>query len=614
MCGIFGWLGKDPKDFNKDKFDKLGIYNVDRGRSSCGISYDGEIYIGLDKNKLYYDFILENEINPVTYPVVIGHTRQSSVGAVNEHNAHPFGFDVNNDDTGFKFIGCHNGTLSNHESLAKKYLIDLTASYEFTTVQNNVVESVRTKIDSEILLEILHKTKSFKVLSEYIGGAALYWTDTDNPNVAYLWKGASRTLSTDKPNVTVVERPLFVYRENSNSMYISSLDTALKSIADDHKNIYSVAENTVHIITNGDFINSKKIKISRKNAYQKEGYTAKNSKYPNYGYGYGGYGYDVYDDYDACDVPAPKKEVITLPAATIESKIVPSNIYNETTLKSLLEYGDKIYFNKLRFYRKTMPITGVYTWIPNFGYYYLSDNAKEATDLFYFNADKVFNGKSFELLSSTTDNFVPFRSNLITNPTLFYFVEGVNLRTNIDYSIAYNKFLNKSEKYLDFRLLSSLATHPVIDINRVESYGNTQNILLNGKSFSGQICPLGSEKKYTIQNGNLISSSVNTYGVPVVTKEDSTKEEPVKDAWDDTQFIDSLDDDADDLLLAHLIEVEEAERELIIDILNEDLSEPLCDFQRLKSKLNKYESNELAAEVIDFIDESLKTINNLLKI
>ena len=611
MCGIFGYLGKNPKNFNRDKFDKLGIYNVDRGKSSCGVSYDGEIYIGLDKNKLYYDFITENVINPVTYPVVIGHTRQSSVGAVNEYNAHPFGFGTNNNNSGFKFIGCHNGTLHNHTALAKKYNIDLTAPYEFKTVQNNTVESVRTKIDSEILLEILYKTKNFKVLSEYIGGAALFWTDTDNPNVAYLWKGASRTSSIDKITENNVERPLFVYCENDNSMYVSSLEGALKSISDDPEKIYSVAENVVYVITDGDFVNAKKIKISRKNAYQKEAYTYSNTKYANPYAGYGqGYGYDW--EYDACDIPPVKKEVISLPSTTVDSKIVPSNIYNETTIKSVSEYNDGIYFNKLRFYRNTMLITGIYTWIPNYGYYYLSDNVKEATEEYYFNAGKAFNDGIFtEPLG--TNQFIPFKLNNIKHATLFYFVEGVNLRTSIDYNITYSKFLNKDSKYLSFKQLSCLSTHPIIDLNRTESPSNLQNILFDDKLFNGQICPLGSDKKYTIAAGNLVSASVNTYGVPTLIKNNK-----VEDAWSasDRSFSNDLDDAYNDYdeAFAELIAAEAEENEVIINILNEDLVDPICDFQRLINKLNKYKSNELADDVVSFLETSMSTINNFLKI
>ena len=97
-CGLFGWSGKDTRKFNKDKFDKLGMLNVERGKSSCGISFDGDIQIGTDSTKFYYDFIVDREIKPKRFPVVIGHTRQASNGTVNVYNAHPFGFGDNEND------------------------------------------------------------------------------------------------------------------------------------------------------------------------------------------------------------------------------------------------------------------------------------------------------------------------------------------------------------------------------------------------------------------------------------------------------------------------------------------------------------------------------------
>ena len=158
-CGIFGWLGKDPKKFNKDKFDKLGIFNVDRGKSSCGISYDGDVFIGLNSRKLYYDFIVDEKIKPVKFPIVIGHTRQASGGTtVNIHNAHPFAFGKNGE---YEFIGCHNGTLYNKEELAEIYKIN---TKDEITVWNNVTKELetdtRSKIDSEILLESIYTSKN----------------------------------------------------------------------------------------------------------------------------------------------------------------------------------------------------------------------------------------------------------------------------------------------------------------------------------------------------------------------------------------------------------------------------------------------------------------------
>src|SRR5690606_24935912 len=105
-CGIFGWSGRNPASFDFTKYNLLGIMNEQRGKHSCGVTIDGEIYIGVDKNKVYRDFILSTPLEkPVKYPVVIGHTRHATIGVLNEANAHPFGFGNINDNNDYKFIG-----------------------------------------------------------------------------------------------------------------------------------------------------------------------------------------------------------------------------------------------------------------------------------------------------------------------------------------------------------------------------------------------------------------------------------------------------------------------------------------------------------------------------
>ena len=254
MCGIFAWSGKDPKKFNKDKFDKLGIFNIDRGKDSCGVSFDGEVYYGLNTEKLYSKFIVNREIKPLKYPVVIGHTRQASIGnIVNERNAHPFGFG-NNSEGNYEFIGCHNGTLYNHKDLASTFKIDTTETIKIQSDHNpnGFYESFRQKIDSEILLEIIYKTKNFKVLSQYNGAAALVFTNTNEPNVIYVWKGASKWYDYNS-YVVEEERPLFYYKETKNSLYISSIQESLETIGGiANVNLFTFSQNTIYKITDGD--------------------------------------------------------------------------------------------------------------------------------------------------------------------------------------------------------------------------------------------------------------------------------------------------------------------------------------------------------------------------
>lgn len=171
----------------------LGIYNIERGKMSCGLSWDGDVQYGLGLDKLYTDFIVDREIKPVKIPIMIGHTRQPSYGmAITRRICSQFGFGTSKDGKSYEMIFCHNGTLKNHKELAKKYDIDLSEKIIKITHGGHEYESTRDKIDSEILGEILYKTKKFHVLSEYIGAAALKRTWVDEPNKLYLWSGASK--------------------------------------------------------------------------------------------------------------------------------------------------------------------------------------------------------------------------------------------------------------------------------------------------------------------------------------------------------------------------------------------------------------------------------------
>src|SRR5436190_1430953 len=172
MCGIFGQSTSNPSKLNQANIRILGMFNESRGKNSCGITYDDEIYHGLLTEKLFTDFMKGRDFKAEHNPLMFGHTRSASSGVVNEFNAHPFGFGINRKTGGYKFIGVHNGTLYNQEELAKQYGVEITQKYtnEYKT------ELTRTKIDSEILLEIIHRTRSFDVLSSYIGRAALVWT------------------------------------------------------------------------------------------------------------------------------------------------------------------------------------------------------------------------------------------------------------------------------------------------------------------------------------------------------------------------------------------------------------------------------------------------------
>lgn len=644
-CGIFGWAGKDPKKFNKDKFDKLGIFNVDRGKSSCGVSYDGDVFIGLNMRKLYCDFIIDEEIKPVKFPVVIGHTRQASVGTtVNLHNAHPFAF--GKDDGQYEFIGCHNGTLYNKEELAETFKVN---SKENTTRWNNVAQDFekdeRNKIDSEVLLESIYLSKNFKVLSDYLGAAALMFTDLTEPNVVYLFRGESKIHSYSK--TTEGERPLFVYVENKNSMYVSSLENSLRTIGGNDDNIFELETNIVFKITDGDFKKAERFDISRANAQQTTRSINGASSYPNSRYiGYGGYEWsDEFDSSDFIDCREKKpNEASLLPQNITKKRVVRKdeerearkdeiNIYTETLSKPQTEYGDRVYFHKFRFRRNGHPITGIYTWVMGYGYYPLGHTIRNAEENFWFKVDKPFVEGAFRTELETLNDFVPFKKEKIIEPGLFYFVEGVQIRTALDYAQMYRKWgdLSKGD-WLDFIDLSHVSSHPIINMTHKYKDADAQCITLNGKVFSGKITPLGSEKNYEIEKGNLIKITDSNYYKLIKSREEESKPQ-LNFAFKDSDIInkamkvgnedfissscgmmkEEIIEQNDEELLNNMIKTEEEETELVLEIANEELAEPLQDMQKTRDKLLPYNHNNVAIKIISFIDNTLGKINEIIK-
>ncbi len=633
-CGLFGWSGKDTRKFNKDKFDKLGMLNVERGKSSCGISFDGDIQIGTDSTKFYYDFIVDREIKPKRFPVVIGHTRQASNGTVNVYNAHPFGFGDNEND--FIFIGAHNGTLKNHKELAKKYEIEESVENSYFDKFDKEITIKRDKIDSELLLEIIYTHKNFKVLSEYIGGAALTFTDTTNPNILYLFKGKSKDWPSSSHETT--ERPLFVYIENKNSMYYSSLEESLRTIGGNDYNIIDIEPNTVYKITDGDFKNAIMIPITRINASQNPSYL--NTKNTNvYGPNYGMYGFDdeyYVEKYGTAFIETKKETkeeksntLITLPAAktVIKEKEVekikdkPLNIYEESLLKPHDEYHGIPYFHKLRWWRNGQPITGIFTYIFEYGYYYVGDTEKAANERFYQILDCVFDGKIFYDNDAFTKGKIPFQSSRLVEPPLYYFVQGVQIKTYLDYAFFHNKFKALSPgNYLDAIELSNVSTHPIINLNFATRELVNQNIVKDGKVYTGKTTLLGAEKIYHIEKGNLINLEINSFYSNILdssyysTKKEESSE--IKLSNESTLFKDidfeEIKEQNDDDLLEEMIAKEKETTQIVRDICEEDFTEPIKDFQQVRNKMFKYSENPLAIKVISFIDNTSREMKEFI--
>lgn len=538
------WSGKDPKNFNRSKFDILGIINESRGKHSCGISVDNILYKGIDNLKVYRDFAKQNQnVLPNTTPIVIGHTRHATGGAHNEINAHPFGFS-NDNSNNHDFIGVHNGSLHNESDLAKKFNIDENVKVD---AENNNINNYiyhRSKIDSEILLESIFKSNSYKVLSLYNGAAALVFYNVNEPNTIYCYHGASKL---HKNSIEITEeRPLYFYKENKNSLYISSIKSSLELIGGDDSTVGEFKHNTVYKIKNGDVDNSIKFNISRNGMCQKD------TSYFNY---------SKPTSYQAYKPVTYKKLNNSNKKNNNSPDII--NIHTERPLKSINAYKSIPYFNKLRWYRNGHLTTGIFTYIKNYGYYKLSsDSIKEAKDLFWKNVNQEFYNNEFiyNINNVHAMSYIPFKhtsNNEIINPPLYYIIEGVMLKTELDFEqiSSHNKTSDIKYKF-DTEALSYASKHPIINIDGINSYLN-QNILLNGVRYTGRFTTLGSEKLYRIKNGNLIKEeSINSnYNVGTGLNNRSTSKELAVIISDDLKkenIIKSKNNNSDELLFADI--------------------------------------------------------------
>ena len=204
MCGIWGVLTENPKiDINAFKI--LGMFNQSRGKDSVGVYLNGVLTKGVADKKEFDKFCMAETIEAQEgFQVALGHCRAATgvaggAGAHNIDNCHPF--------VDGKTYQVHNGSIKNIEPLCKAHDVP----YDWK------------KTDSEHLLNIIKKD-GYKVLEEYIGYAACVWYNEEEPNVLYVYHGAS--FETAKRSPYLEERPL-VTAVHEGSFYFSSMPEPL---------------------------------------------------------------------------------------------------------------------------------------------------------------------------------------------------------------------------------------------------------------------------------------------------------------------------------------------------------------------------------------------------
>lgn len=451
MCGLVGWTGNDPKKFNYSKLHTLGVLNETRGKHSCGVSFDGEIWAGVDKEKLFRDFsptvnaLLEDY--PLENAVVIGHTRWATGGAHNKDNAHPFGFGNTNNGS-FEFIGAHNGSLLDYEDLAKTYGIEVNIGKK---------KNKRKKIDSEVLLEIIYLYGP-DVLTEYLGAAALLWYDIHEDNVMYAYHGQSKTYKNS--HTVSEERPLFYLKDQEGSLYVSSIKESLECINSTGGEIDKFEYNKLYKITDGDIDNAEILEIDRSKCHQKEFYN--NYRGNTCGYNYHNYGQGAtYPNYNAVE---ETEEVDT---------ITPTNLTGEKIKGKFNDLKTNVHFKRLRYWHGDKLISGVYAPLKSSSMHFLGHNTKEAL--------KNYNKLGANLKYSK-------------DPILFYYFRGIALETELDYNIA----IGRSNK-MTLLDLSHMSKYPIVDLANKNG-----KIIKNTKWADDFILPYLSTKVYTIAGGQCV--------------------------------------------------------------------------------------------------------------
>jgi len=465
MCGIFGYSGNN---FNKYKFNILGLYNDTRGGDSCGIFIRNkrrtQYGYGHDNTKLYSDFISAGaliDFNDVNF--AFGHCRKASVGGIGLQQAQPV---IIKDDNGaVQFVMIHNGTLINYKELADKY---------------NVEHSLQ-ETDSQIFAKTIYKA-GYEVLSMYNGaGSFMFWDKRDGKDSIRVFKGAS--LYYEHDNTIYVERPLFMLK-SKNSIWVSSMESSLKFINDEDSELIDIECNKLYLIKSGEIVSKEEFDRSKMKSIATLAFN-KNFDYSKYRNDYKKHTeYNKYSDWDSMDDDAWKYA---------RTNYVNKKDFNDNDKSTVLEVF------------KTCSIVQ-----PN-----KSGSNLLLKDKIIFSEEGIYclNGSPCHgIINATPAGYVDGLKSISKN---YYFVFGVMVKSYFDYLTALEycemNFGQEDEPYPVF--LAKYSTTPV-PMTWVNEQTGEEGIWLNiydekedAIDFSGNFSPYFSYTKevYTVISGEIVN-------------------------------------------------------------------------------------------------------------
>tara|TARA_B100001059_G_C17826449_1_gene581695 strand:+ start:728 stop:1702 length:975 start_codon:yes stop_codon:yes gene_type:complete len=233
MCGIVAYIGQDTP-INKLMY--LMHDNDSRGGHSSGAFIDGKIYKCTEKSGNLLHML---DINNAE--LFIGHTRYATHGVKTAENTHPY---VNG-----KYIGVHNGVLSNYEELLE---------------EENLPD---VDVDSKAIYSLLNKTNDYATLGKHSGTINAVWTQSDGQLYVYRRNN-----------------PLFRLRTDQ-GIYFSSLEEGLLAIAEDKSKVKEVTKDKLFVYSpTGELVESIKIPVTAPKYEGKNWYDyGKQSSYNGWG-------------------------------------------------------------------------------------------------------------------------------------------------------------------------------------------------------------------------------------------------------------------------------------------------------------------------------------------